>query len=141
MDVMSETGRGGRILIIDDEPVLLRAFRRMLEPAFEVVVAEGGRRALELLARDTGFDAVLCDLAMPEVDGTKVYRFLLEHAPALAPRIVFCTGGAFSTSSQEFFASVRNVFVEKPVMPATLRETLAEVIERAGRAPGGRGAS
>jgi CheY-like chemotaxis protein len=134
---MGQILRCGRVLIIDDEPVLLRAFRRTLEPPHRVVLAEGGPRAMELLARDTDFDVVLCDLTMPEVDGIEVYRYVAERAPALAGRIVFCTGGAFTPVAEQFLAMSGNRCIEKPVLPEVLREVVSALIGDRGSRGGG----
>ena len=82
----------GRILVVDDEPVLAAALGRSLEPEFEVEVLGNGREALERLRRDPPFDAVLCDLIMPEMTGMDVHEALSETDPELASRIIFMTG-------------------------------------------------
>ena len=64
-------------LAIDDEPVLRRVLASMLESlGYEVVQADGGRAGLAHLTGATAFDAVLCDLMMPDVDGVAVHAEL-----------------------------------------------------------------
>jgi PAS domain S-box-containing protein len=108
-------GRRARILVIDDDPAVLRAYRRLLHARHDVVLASGGAQGLEVLARDDAFDAVLCDVMMPEVDGPMVHEALLRRAPALADRLVFCSGGAFTPRAKEFLVSVKNPFLQKPI--------------------------
>jgi CheY-like chemotaxis protein len=130
------TGAGGgkvgeaRILVIDDEPVVLRAFRRILEPPHRVVIAEGGAAGIGILERDLGFDVILCDMSMPGVDGAQVFRYLEQVEPRLLSRLVFSTGGAFTEAAQRFLRAVDNHIVEKPLTPSELREAVDQVLGR-----------
>ena len=61
-----------RVLAADDDPAALDFVRATLEPqGYEVVLAAGGREAI-YAASDGGFDLIICDLVMPEVDGFEV---------------------------------------------------------------------
>ena len=104
----------GRVLVVDDEPVLAAALGRSLEPEFEVEVLGNGREALERLRRDPPFDAVLCDLIMPEMTGMDVYEALKDTDPDLTSRIIFMTGGTFTRRARDFLASIPNPALDKP---------------------------
>lgn len=91
-----------RVLAIDDEPLLLKAYRRMLGDAHDVVTALGGRDALLVLQKQTDFDAILCDLQMPEMSGMELYAKIEARYPELARRFIFSTGGAFSSEARRF---------------------------------------
>ena len=72
------SGRPVRLLLVDDEPQIVRALRPALAAAgYEVQVAETGAEALEALATH-GFDAVLLDLGLPDMDGKEVISRLRE---------------------------------------------------------------
>src|SRR5579862_7608384 len=59
----------GRVLIVDDEPSILKSYSRSLASAgFEVAEASSGRQALEYLANHD-YDVVVTDLGMPKMDG------------------------------------------------------------------------
>jgi DNA-binding NtrC family response regulator len=59
----------GRVLIVDDEPSILKSYSRSLVSAgFEVAQASSGRQALEYMA-EHDCDAVVTDLGMPKMDG------------------------------------------------------------------------
>lgn len=103
-----------RILIIDDEPLLGQTLRFAFQDRHDVEVASSGREALDRLRVDAAFDLVLCDLMMPDVSGEHVYRAVSEHRPALLPRFVFMTGGAFTERAQEFLAQFAGRQLEKP---------------------------
>jgi signal transduction histidine kinase len=77
-----------RVLVVDDEPLVRRTLRRVLESVgMHVTEAENGERALEMLAeRPLRFDAVLLDLSMPGLSGLDVLarlRPLLPELPVL----------------------------------------------------------
>jgi CheY-like chemotaxis protein len=110
-------GRGEarpRILVVDDEPLLGETLGFILEDRYDVVVVSGGAAALSELARDASFDLVLCDLDMPGVNGRAVYERVTNEHPALAPRFVLMTGGAFAPWAEEFLSHYRGAQLEKP---------------------------
>lgn len=111
-----------RVLLIDDEPLLLRTYQRLLGSACETVSAAGGRAAIEVLEHDRRFDMILCDLSMPEVDGVAVYDWLSATCPELVSVLVFCTGGALTARSKELLdrGDVRTEL--KPIDARRLRE-------------------
>jgi two-component system, cell cycle sensor histidine kinase and response regulator CckA len=115
-----------RVLVVDDEPSLLEALDRALGDHHEVIRARGGREALDKLRRDRGFDAVLCDLHMPDVSGRDVHSFLAGADPGLASRVVFMTGGTFTEEMRQFMTSVANPVLEKPIDLDRLEGLLAE---------------
>jgi two-component system cell cycle sensor histidine kinase/response regulator CckA len=98
---------------VDDEPRLAVTLKMLLRD-HDVEVADGGRRALERIDRDRAFDVLLCDLMMVDVDGVDVYERVRASAPGLEQRIIFMTGGAFTSRASEFLASIPNVCLEKP---------------------------
>ncbi len=123
-----------RILAVDDEALLLKAYRRMLGDAHELVTALGGPEALRILERDAAFDAILCDLQMPEMSGVELYAAVRERFPALGDRFVFVTGGAFSNDARRFLEESVAAVIQKPFR----LEDLLALIDRAagGSEPG-----
>ncbi|MDP2305838.1 MAG: PAS domain S-box protein [Pseudomonadota bacterium] len=117
-----------RILVVDDEPSLLGILSAYLSTEHDVVTAGGGPEALAILGQDVKFDAVLCDLMMPGVDGIAVHRFLLEHAPSLAARTVFATGGAFTTRAAGYVARRRVPVLLKPFSAEEVRNAMATAL-------------
>jgi CheY-like chemotaxis protein len=80
-----------KLLILDDDEALLRALRRQLGRRYEVETARTAADAYALLERER-FDAILCDLQMPDVNGLDVYLHLQKTRPDLAQRMIFMTG-------------------------------------------------
>ena len=81
-----------KILIIDDEPAVRKAFSKFLKgEGFSVTEAAGGKEALFILAK-VRHDIVLLDLKMPEMDGISVLKELMRTAPDI-PVIVITAYG------------------------------------------------
>ena len=109
-----------RVMVVDDEPMVARAIARTLS-AHEVTVLQSGAAALARLRQDPGYDVILCDLMMPELNGMELHERLLLEAPCACERLVFMTGGAFTPQAREFLERVPNPRVDKPFEPAALR--------------------
>jgi CheY-like chemotaxis protein len=119
-----------RLLIVDDEPALLRALSHELERDHQVTTATSARAALELLARTT-FDVILCDLMMPEMTGMDLYAELRRAGEGVEERMVFMTGGAFTAAARGFLEATSNPCVEKPFRMDALRAMLSRQRARA----------
>ena len=122
-------GPRGRVLVVDDEPYILSSVRRLLR-RHEVVTATGGLEAQDLLAEDSQFDVIFCDVMMPEGNGADLLRWLQQQDPKLAARLVFITGGACAPWVEEFLDQVEAPVLHKPLDTAELLE-LADRMVRA----------
>ena len=122
----AEAGSGADVLVVDDEPMVGRAITRMLVPHHRVTAVLGAAEALAALSNGH-FDAILCDLAMPDMTGMALHDKLQAEAPALAARMVFLTGGGFTREAAEFLDRVPNARLEKPFSPAQLRMAVARL--------------
>ncbi len=81
-----EPARRARILVVDDERPMRTTLAALLSDRYDVVTADSGAAAIGVLKKDSAFDAVLCDLMMPDVSGVDVYAWIQTDAPALAQR-------------------------------------------------------
>jgi len=130
--------RTTRVLVVDDEPLVASAARRLLARSHEVQVAHCGRSAL-LLIDTARFDAVLCDLMMPNMTGIELHARLREIRPELAERMVFLTGGVFDEEAERFLEAHARWCMGKPFDPGALVALVAERIASADAlAPGTR---
>jgi len=127
----------GRILVVDDEAGIRGSLSRIFKRDHEVVLARSGAEGRGILERDQSFDVILCDLMMPEMSGMDLHAWIAAEHPALAPRIVFITGGAFTPGASEYLASTGNPVVKKPFHTGALKKLVHDVMARAGneRAP------
>ena len=85
--------RLARVLIIDDNPLILKATRRILGKDHDVVCAMGASIALSLLkSGGPEFDAIVCGLAISDATGGKKLRAtIVEASPELADRTIFAS--------------------------------------------------
>ena len=121
----------GRVLVVDDEPALLRTSGDLIGQEHEVVTVSSGRRALELLRLDRGFDVILADLMMADVSGMDLFETVSADHPGLERRFVFMTGGAFTTRGRALLASVPNRCIEKPFDGDELLRAVGELVGQA----------
>lgn len=116
-----------RILVVDNEPAIVRSLKRLLRGARAVDTTTSGRDALERLLTDPP-DAVVCDLLMPDVSGMHIHARLTDEHPELLSRIVFVTGGAWTEAARDFMAEHADMVLEKPFEPEELRRRLREAL-------------
>jgi PAS domain S-box-containing protein len=125
-----------RLLLIDDDPLLLRSLRDALElDEHHVVTAEGGQAGIDTFAAETRsgtrFDAVITDLGMPYVDGRKVATRIRQLGGQM-PIIMLTGWGHRMIVSNDKPEHVDRVLSKPPKM-AELRSTLAELVRPEGR--------
>jgi CheY-like chemotaxis protein len=113
-----------RLLAVDDEALLLKAYRRMLLSHHDVETTLGAKEALRLFGQDRAFDVVLCDLQMPEMSGSELYETVRQRWPELAQRFIFITGGACSPEARRFLESPGVACIHKPFQVAELLELI-----------------
>jgi CheY-like chemotaxis protein len=132
-DPSAETGgtlapsRRGRVLVIDDEPIIGAIVRRTLAE-HDVVALTSARAALALLERGARFDLILCDVTMPRMTGVEFHDALRRDFPGEESKLVFLTGGAFTPDARAFLETSPNVRVEKPFEPGHLRSLVHDRI-------------
>jgi PAS domain S-box-containing protein len=119
-----------RILVIDDEIQIANTLRELLSLEHEVTATTSAREALSLVRGGTDFDVIFCDLMMPQMSGMELYRRLREQRRGIERRIVFMTGGAFTTRAAEFLASVDNRRIEKPFSLGLVERLVRDVSEK-----------
>jgi signal transduction histidine kinase len=118
-----------RILAIDDEALLLKAYQRMLSNHHDIEIKLGGREALRLFGQDRAFDVVLCDLQMPEMSGIELFATVQQQWPDLAAKFIFITGGAFSPEARQFLENPAVICINKPFQ---IRELMDLIDARLG---------
>jgi CheY-like chemotaxis protein len=125
--VEPEPTQGGRVLLIDDEPSMQRALRRLLERGgYDVTTAANGLEGLAALEAHS-YEVILCDMRMPGLDGPGFYRELERRYPHLLSRVVFLTGDVLGPEAQAFFAQVDNLRIEKPFKAQEVRRVIRQM--------------
>ena len=116
-------GGRGLVLLVDDEPTIVRGFARILTSAgFSVQIAHDGREAAEL-ARGMSFDAIVSDIAMPEMTGLQLLRSVREHD--LDVPVILMTGGPAVESAVQAVEYGALRYLIKPVDSKQLEEVVA----------------
>ena len=121
--------RRARILCIDDDQALGLALRRALVSEHDVILLTSAMEALQQVKSGERFDLCLCDLMMPGMSGMDFHAELEALVPDLAKRIVFLTGGANTPRAREFFDTVHNPRLEKPIGLEELRRAIGTMLE------------
>jgi two-component system NtrC family sensor kinase len=122
-----DTGYERSVLIIDDEVEVARLLSELLAGlGFRCEMVHDGAAAQAKL-RQRDYDAILCDVRMPEVDGPALFAWLGETKPHLRQRIAFITADTLGAASGEFLAHANRPFLEKPFVPAELRRLMGEL--------------
>ena len=114
-----------RVLVIDDEIHVLRSIQRGLGRSHDLVVLTSAEEALDRIRAGECFDAIVCDLMMPEMTGMDLHAALTASGSPAVRSMVFITGGAFTQRARDFLASVDNPYLEKPFEFEALRGTIA----------------
>ncbi len=124
-------GRRARVLLVDDEPMILESLRRALA-RHEVLALTRAREALDRIVAGERFDVIFCDLIMPGMSGMELLRGASRAVPEQAARIVFTTGGAFTARAREFLDRAKNPCIEKPFDLRRLHALIQEIAGEGG---------
>jgi CheY-like chemotaxis protein len=122
--VSGTTPRVGRVLVVDDEPLIAESLRLVLSDEFEVTTATHVADALARLTSGDWYDVVLCDVMMPGISGVELRSRVHAERPELAERFVFMTGGILMPSVQRMLERIPNVVLTKPFDFPALRELI-----------------
>lgn len=133
-DAPAPTGRGERVLLVEDQPqVRLLVRRQLLRLGYEVVEAADAAEALASLAEAEGIAALLTDIVLPGGrDGVELAGVALAARPSLA--VVFTTGYAATLAGHPGPLATAPV-LRKPVEPDQLARALRAAIDRARPLP------
>jgi CheY-like chemotaxis protein len=111
-----------RVLVIDDDTILLHALELALRDRYDVRAAQSASEAFAKLAEEP-FDAIVCDVHLPDIDG----RAFVDKLSRLdASRVIFMTGSVLDRP--------RGSLAEHRVLTKPFTQTqLAEAIDEVGR--------
>ncbi|HXX58270.1 MAG TPA: NAD(P)H-dependent oxidoreductase subunit E [Thermodesulfovibrionales bacterium] len=117
----------GKILMVDDEEIVLKSCERILRPeGYEVKGVTSGRAALEVLGGEH-FDLIITDIKMPEMDGLEFMREVRKKAQDI--NIVVITGYPSQESISEALSLRIIDYLPKPFSPTLLLEVVAKGVE------------
>ena len=114
-----------RALIIDDEPEVASVLAQMVTSlGFACDMAEGGGDGQHLLERGD-YDAILCDLHMPGIDGAALLQWIGAHKPQFRGRLAFVTGDTLGQATASFLSASGRPHLEKPFLREEIRRVLS----------------
>jgi CheY-like chemotaxis protein len=115
---MSETQ--GRVLVVDDEPFMLRLIEIVLErDGYKMIKASNGSEAIEVARRERP-DLIIMDGMMPQMDGLTAVRVLKEDPELRRIPVILLTANPNRYSPEDAASSGATVFLTKPFSPTQL---------------------
>ena len=127
--------KGGKILVAEDNVInQILAEHLLTQAGFEVVIAENGKKAVELVEA-LEFDLILMDLQMPEMDGFEATRIIIEKQPSHHPPIIAMTANALAGDRERCLGAGMVDHIAKPINPDVLFETLLKWIGNGDAGP------
>ncbi len=122
------SGGGSSVLLVDDEPEVVMMLKEILaKDGYEVATSCDGVEALQLLG-DRHFDAILCDIRMPRLDGPSLLKALQERSPELARKLLLMTGDVLRAAAA-LPPDISARLLEKPLDPAEVRRRVRDLID------------
>ncbi len=118
-----------RILVVDDEPLVLDSCRKVLvEAGYDVETASGGQEAIDNLDNNR-YDLVLLDLKMPDVDGLEVLDRARKNSPTTVVAII--TGYGTVETAVEAMKNGAYDYISKPISASSLEMLAKRALETA----------
>ncbi len=127
--VIPEHLRGARVLLVEDNALNQELATELLrEAGIHVVVANDGQEALDRLAVDARFDAILMDCQMPVLDGYEATKRIRQQPQFADLPIIAMTANAMSGDREKVLSVGMNDHIAKPIDVAHMFATLGQWI-------------
>jgi DNA-binding response OmpR family regulator len=121
----------GRILLVDDEPSIVKMVGKRLEvEGFEVAIAMDGQEGLQK-ARTERFDLMILDLMLPKLNGYEVCTLLKQDTKYQAVPIILFTAKAQDKDEQLGLECGANAYLRKPFKAPELLEQIKRLLPQA----------
>jgi two-component system NtrC family sensor kinase len=115
---------GGKVLVVDDEPVIVDLLVDVLgSTGLLVDTATNGNEACDLLDENE-YDLVITDVRMPRMNGVEFYRCAMSSRPELEGRVVFMTGDLIDRDTVDFLNEIHAPTLAKPLDLARIEEVI-----------------
>ncbi|MEB3335822.1 MAG: response regulator transcription factor [Leptolyngbyaceae bacterium] len=134
----SSVGDNKRLLLIDDDPNLILLVKDYLEfRGYEVITAENGREALEVLEQDISSgvlpNMIICDVMMPEMDGYSLVKHVREDPRTSWVPVLFLSAKGQSQDRVKGLNTGADVYMVKPFEPEELVAQVESSLKQASR--------
>lgn len=122
----------GRVLVVDDEPIVRTLIRMTLEKAgYDVVEAENGENAIEAINAGENplvLDTVICDIRMPKINGVEAINYFQREYPHVP--IIVLTAYPDTDMAVSFMRRGVADYLVKPIEAEKLKASVAKAMER-----------
>ena len=115
-------------LVVDDESCIRDLIDAVFTNEAHITQACDGKEALELL-QQRQFDVVICDVQMPRLNGTDLFRRVQIAAPEAAANFIFCTGNP-TEELADLCSAHHTIICTKPINIASLRSAVSRLTTR-----------
>jgi DNA-binding NtrC family response regulator len=116
-----------KILVVDDERIVLESCRRVLAESFEVSLAKSADEALEAMSREV-FSLILLDIKMPGKDGMTLMREVKDHWSNIP--VIIMSGYVTDETMEEVAKIEAATFLAKPFTPDELVQAVDQVLTK-----------
>jgi CheY-like chemotaxis protein len=117
-----------RILVVDDDEMVLMALDELLKPeGYVVQTVSGGSEALKKLD-ENGYDLLMLDVIMPEMDGFELCRRIRKKEKYKETPIVFLTAKSRDEDKARGLEAGANLFLSKPISPDRLIQIVGSAL-------------
>jgi CheY-like chemotaxis protein len=121
---------GKRILVLDDDPIVVESVKRLLSAeGYAVMAVERGEEAVGMFSTD-GFDLLITDIRLPDMNGLDVLREARERSPGMD--VVIITGYPSLEDAREAERLGAFEYMEKPFQPEFLVNVAKRVFDKRG---------
>ncbi len=118
-----------KILIVDDDPLILDLFEYSFEPdKFTIIRAHNGREGLAK-ALEVKADLVLLDVMMPDLNGYEVCRQIKSHPETAGTKVIMISAKAQKDEIEKGLAAGADEYITKPFDPLSLAEKITKLLE------------
>jgi DNA-binding NarL/FixJ family response regulator len=133
MSKENSVGEHKRLLLIDDDPNLILLVKDYLEfRGYEVITAENGQEALEVLDKDTP-DMIICDVMMPQMDGYSLVEHVRKNPRTNWIPVLFLSAKGQSQDRVKGLNTGADVYMVKPFEPEELVAQVESSLKQASR--------
>ncbi len=119
-----------RVLIVDDEQLVLETLRRILRKEHDLVISTSATEAVASILGGARYDVFLCDMMMPRLTGMDVHATLARYCPEQAERMAFVTGGATRSDLEIFLQRMSVPCLYKPFSVDSVLELVRTLMGR-----------
>ena len=116
-----------RILVVDDDKMNLRRTRLILEKYYDILTAESGQEALDMID-DEEIDLILLDIEMPGMSGIETFQRMKERG--LDIPVIYLTASGYEEDVMNAIRLGAVNYLKKPFLPQDLMERIAKEFDK-----------